>query len=66
MNFDSFLEMVNIRYLLQENLIAQLYYPKISLELMSGIGSVPSNPQLSLVLFFQETFIFFFSDCNRL
>lgn len=38
MNFDSFLEMVNIRFLLQKDLIAQLDGSKISLKLMSGIG----------------------------
>lgn len=40
-NSDSFWVMVNIRFLLQENLIAQLYSPKISLEFMFGVGKIP-------------------------
>jgi hypothetical protein len=38
---DSFWLMVNIRFLLHENLISQLYSPKISLEFMFGVGKIP-------------------------
>ena len=54
MNYDSFLEMVNIRFLLQKDLIAQLDGPKISLKLMSGIGKISFQREIVEILNDQE------------
>jgi hypothetical protein len=42
---DSFLAKI-IQILFQKNLISQLYCPKISLELMSGIGKIPFQREI--------------------